>query len=454
MNIRSLYAHRTLLALLVAAALAVASLTVLVIRQRASQTEGQVFLQAGGSVGPNPFVSPAVAPPGAGGEQGGRGASSQAATGTDDSMNCDPNKLISYLAGNPQVSEAWVHALNFDRTLSWSGGRRLEMQQIPSYLRELIPRRLADDLRVTNYQFTNGAALAVQSVLEKGTAVLVDAKGIARVRCVCGNPLTPMVQLRVQPIYRGQPWPDFQPQRVVVTQGAQGEPPRSGKPPARGQAPCAGGEYRGNDGRCRAPDQPQPTDHDERSIPQHWHDRPVPPPYAEPGRPDERPYRDEGPYPAEPGRPDQSPHWDKPGPEGFPRHYPDSPRRPDQPHHSPAPDEPKHRDQPTVQDQPKHTGKPPAPDKDEPADTQLVGSNTADNPAQHGPDSGRSVEPGTPVHPGQQDRSDKPAQRSITGPPDQRAQPGKGKPGNEDKPRPQRSPQGSDTGTHRAHEDP
>ena len=136
MNIRSLYAHRTLLSLLVAAALAVASLTVLVIRQQASQADGQVFLQAGGSVGPNPFVPLPVAPPGAGAGQGDRGASVQTATSANDPMNCDRDKLVSYLAGNPQVSEAWVRALNFDRTLSWSGGRRLDVQQIPSYLRE------------------------------------------------------------------------------------------------------------------------------------------------------------------------------------------------------------------------------------------------------------------------------------------------------------------------------
>lgn len=466
MNIRSLYAHRTLLSLLVAAALAVASLTVLVIRQQASQADGQVFLQAGGSVGPNPFVPLPVAPPGAGAGQGDRGASVQTATSANDPMNCDRDKLVAYLAGNPQVSEAWVRALNFDRTLSWSGGRRLDVQQIPSYLRELTPRYLATDLRVTNYQFANGAALAVQTVLEKGTAVLVDAKGIARVRCVCGNPLTPMVQLRVAPIYRGRPWPDFQAQRVVVTQG---EPASQGKAPAQGEPPCGGAEYRGDDGRCRAPDQPQPTDHNQRSIPQHWHDQTAPPPYAQqPGRPYEPPYQAEPPYPDEPGSPDQSPHGDKLGPEGLPRHHPDSPGRPEQPHHSPAPDAPRRPDQPTMPERSKHTDKPPSADQNKPAGTRPGDSNTAGNPAQHGSDPDRSMQPGTPVRPGthahesdlpherpqQQDRSDRSAQRSITGPPDQRAQPGKGKPGNDDNDLgTQRAPQGSDTGTHHAHQD-
>jgi len=454
MNIRSLYAHRTLLSLLVAAALAVASLTILVIRQQASHADGQVFLQAGGSVGPNPFVPLAVAPPGAPADQGGRGAPLQPAASTDDPMHCDRDKLASYLTANPQVSGAWLRALNFDRTLSWSGGRRLDVQQIPSYLRELAPRRLTEDLGVTNYQFTNGAALAVQSVLEKGTAVLVDATGIARVRCVCGNPLTPMVQLKVQPIYRGTPWPNFQPQRVVVTQGGV---PSQGQPPAR------------------APVQPQSPDHDQQSIPQHWHDHSAqPPPYAEqPGRPDEPPYRDEHQDPDEPGRPDGSPHWGKPGPDGLPRHYPDSPRPPDpprrseQPHHVPAPDVPKHPDETSMPDRPKHTDMPPSADKDKPADIRPAGSNTAGRPVQHGSDPDRSVHPGSPArpgsgahdndlpreHPGRQDRSDKPAQRVVAGSPDQRVQPGKDKPGNEDNLRTQRTSRGSDTGAHRAQGD-
>src|SRR4051794_16726227 len=104
MNIRSLYAHRILLALLVAAALAMATMTILVIRQQRSQSDGQVFLEAGGSGGANPFV-PLVAPPAVtGGTQGSGGTAFQTTASTDNRATCDPEKLVSYLAGNPQAS--------------------------------------------------------------------------------------------------------------------------------------------------------------------------------------------------------------------------------------------------------------------------------------------------------------------------------------------------------------
>jgi hypothetical protein len=357
MNIRSLYAHRILLALLVAAALAVASMTILVIRQQRSQADGQIFLEAGGSGGANPFVPLVAAPATTGGNQGSSGTSFQTTASTDNRTTCDSEKLVSYLAGNPQASEAWVHALNSDRALSWSGGSRVEVQQIPSYIRELTPRLLVDDLRVTNYQFTNGAALAVQSVLEKGTAVLVDAKGIARIRCACGNPLTPMIQLKMPPIYRGTPWPNFRPQRVVLTQ--------------RGPQ-CGDAEYRGDDGRCHGPDRPGPPGIDWHPDPQRWQDEAVQP--AEP------------PYPDKPGRPDGSPHSGRPGPDGLQPRSPAGPgQQPDAPHdpdRSSGPDGLKHPDKPAVPDQPERARKPASSHNEEPAEDRPVESKAVHHSAQ------------------------------------------------------------------------
>ena len=327
MTIRSLYTHRILLALLVAAALAVALMTILVIRQQQSQADGQIFLEAGGSAGPHPFLPPVVPPAITGGNQTSDDTSFQTTASTDNRTACDPEKLVSYLAGNPQASEAWVHALNSDHALSWSGGNRVEIQQIPSYLHELTPRLLADDLRVTNYLFTNGAALAVQSVLQKGTAVLVDGKGIARVRCVCGNPLTPMVQLKVPPIYRGTPWPAFRPQRVIVTQ--RDLPTRE----------------------LRGPYQPAPPAVDVHLDPQRWQ--------GEPARPAEPP------YPDQPDRPHDSPHLGRSGPAEWPQHHPDDPARPVEPHYpdrSSGPDGLKHPDQPA------------SPHREQPAENRAVES--------------------------------------------------------------------------------
>jgi hypothetical protein len=401
-KIRSLYTHRILLALLVAAALAVALMTILVIRQQQSQADGQVFLETGGSAGANPFVPLVVPPADTGANQGSGGTSFRTTASTDNRTTCDPEKLVSYLAGNQQASEAWVRALNSDRGLSWSGGSRVEIQQIPSYLHELTPRLLADDLRVTNYQFTNGAALAVQSVLEKGTAVLMDAKGVARVRCACGNPLTPMIQLKVPPIYRGTPWPTFRPQRVIVAQ--------------RGPQ-CGDAEYRGDDGRCHGPSQPWPPANDERPDPQRWQDEPVrraEPPYADkPGRPDKTPYPDKPGRPDEPAYPEKldrthdSPRPGKPGPDGLPPHYPDM---------ASGPDGPKHPDKPAVPDQSVHQDKPASPHPDEPAEDRPVESKAGHDAAQPSAEPEKSAVPGPRVpqhsgpppgrslHPARQDR--------------------------------------------------
>ncbi len=251
MKIRWLHSHQTLVVSLVIAMVAVGLLTALVIRQQDDQANGQVYLETGGSVGANPFV-PWVAPlKAANGIPGSGGASSQRKTD-------DPETLISYLVAHPQAATAWVKALNSDPSLSWSGGNRIEIQQIPAYIHELTPRSLDTDLRVTDYQFTNGAALAVQSILESGTIVLVDAKGVSRVRCASGSPLAPMIPLRVRPRYRGTPWSGFQPQRVIAIQrGLQCERNDyyDGER-CRRIAVCPRGEYRDDGGRCYDRNQP------------------------------------------------------------------------------------------------------------------------------------------------------------------------------------------------------
>ena len=76
--------------------------------------------------------------------------------------------------------------------------------------------------RVTNHGFDNGNATPVQSVLEAGTAVLVDHFGVPRVKCYCGNPLVEPEPVKTDPSYRGPQWQGFQPSVVqVVTPAPQ-----------------------------------------------------------------------------------------------------------------------------------------------------------------------------------------------------------------------------------------
>lgn len=65
------------------------------------------------------------------------------------------------------------------------------MTDIDAYVAELTPAHLAADQRVTNHGYRNGSPTPRQSLLKAGTAVLVDAEGVPRVRCYCGNPLVP-----------------------------------------------------------------------------------------------------------------------------------------------------------------------------------------------------------------------------------------------------------------------
>lgn len=95
----------------------------------------------------------------------------------------------------------------------------------PAYLRELTPLQLRADTRVTNHGYRGGRATAFQSVLQAATAVLVDDRGLPRVRCACGNPLTRPVEQRGGATTVGRAWPGYQPSRTVVVAPAS-EPVR------------------------------------------------------------------------------------------------------------------------------------------------------------------------------------------------------------------------------------
>ncbi len=67
-------------------------------------------------------------------------------------------------------------------------------------------------MQVTNHRFADGVLGTVQSVLQEGTAVLVDADGTPRVRCACGNPLAPAAYTSDEDTdneYVGEPWDGF-----------------------------------------------------------------------------------------------------------------------------------------------------------------------------------------------------------------------------------------------------
>jgi hypothetical protein len=129
--------------------------------------------------------------------------------GTDNNAEVDRGKVIDFLGTNPAQAGAFVEALNTDNTVYWSGQRPLVVADIPTYLRELTPAVLRLDTRITNHGFDGMHFTTAQSVFQAGTAVLVDAHGVPRVRGLSGNPLTAPVALPGAPHLVGAAWPGY-----------------------------------------------------------------------------------------------------------------------------------------------------------------------------------------------------------------------------------------------------
>ncbi|HEY4938835.1 MAG TPA: discoidin domain-containing protein, partial [Actinomycetota bacterium] len=206
-------------------------------KKASPKAAGEIFLQPAAAMGPNPYtpsvatatptVTPTATPAGpqspvpsaTGGTvavQGQSGATPGLYGGTRNQSSCDPQQMVTFLQQNPDKAGAWVRALNGDPTFKWSGGTQLSVAQIPDYVKELTPVVLREDTRVTNHGFLNGDPTTLQSVLQAGTAVLVDAYGVPRVRCACGNPLGPAIPVPEAPSYTGTAWPGFTPAAVIV----------------------------------------------------------------------------------------------------------------------------------------------------------------------------------------------------------------------------------------------
>ncbi|MEU3547965.1 DUF6777 domain-containing protein [Streptomyces longwoodensis] len=179
---------------------------------------GEVFLQAAGKTGPDPFTEstakdnsapPVSVPPTAATAptnevRGVDGGSAGLYGGTRHLSACDVEKQIRSLGADATKNEAFASVAG----VTPSG--------VPGYLRGLTPVQLRMDTRVTNHGYRDGAATSYQAVLQAGTAVLVDARGLPRVRCACGNPLTQPVPQRTTPKPTGDSWPTYSPANVVV----------------------------------------------------------------------------------------------------------------------------------------------------------------------------------------------------------------------------------------------
>ncbi|MFI8520658.1 DUF6777 domain-containing protein [Streptomyces sp. NPDC085481] len=179
---------------------------------------GEVFLQNTSATGPDPFtrstarsaaapVSPVPLPSRTGADAD-RALTVSGSTpglygGTHRVASCDVEQQIRFLSEEPAKNAAFAKVLG------------LATEEVPGYLRSLTPLQLRVDTRVTNHGFRDGSPVPYQSVLQAGTAVMVDDRGVPRVRCACGNPLTPAVaQQSAKPV--GTAWPGYRTSNLVV----------------------------------------------------------------------------------------------------------------------------------------------------------------------------------------------------------------------------------------------
>jgi hypothetical protein len=184
-----------------------------------SESGGEVLLQPAGKSGPDPFTpstakdedstppSPSALPSSsesANVTRGVDGAAPGLYGGTRKVGSCDVEKQVGALKKDPAKNKAFASVLD----IAPSG--------VPAYLRALTPVQLRMDTRVTNHGYRDGAPTSYQAVLQAGTAVLVDDRGVPRVRCACGNPLLPPVAQKSTPKRTGDAWPGYRSSDVVV----------------------------------------------------------------------------------------------------------------------------------------------------------------------------------------------------------------------------------------------
>ncbi|MFJ9624804.1 DUF6777 domain-containing protein [Streptomyces sp. NPDC101181] len=126
--------------------------------------------------------------------------------GTRSVAACDVERQTRFLTGDKEKAAAFA------------GAADIEAVQIPGYLKSLTPVTLRLDTQVTNHGYGSGTATAFQAVLQAGTAVLVDSRGVPRVRCACGNPLKPPVAADGEAVHRGERWSGYDPARIAAVQ--------------------------------------------------------------------------------------------------------------------------------------------------------------------------------------------------------------------------------------------
>ncbi|MFE6522071.1 DUF6777 domain-containing protein [Streptomyces sp. NPDC057794] len=185
-------------------------------------TAGALVLQPATDPGPDPFTDstavPAPAPDPAAPAPATSGGTVRVAAGprtlsgatpglyggTERTGSCDIGRQIGHLTRDPAAHRAFARVAG------------VTPRAVPDYVRALTPVVLRADTRVTGHGHRAGRVIGYQAVLQAGSAVLVDDRGVPRVRCACGNPLRPPLAARGTAGTRGAPWPGYRPGEAIV----------------------------------------------------------------------------------------------------------------------------------------------------------------------------------------------------------------------------------------------
>lgn len=128
--------------------------------------------------------------------------------GIRNEVACDKDGLGEQLTDDDAKAEAFAAVHDIDAG------------DMGDFIGDLTAVILRHDTRLADHGFVDGEAQRFESILERGTSVLVDTDGIPRVRCASGSPLVEPRTVTGEVKFRGAEWPDFDKARVIVVDGS------------------------------------------------------------------------------------------------------------------------------------------------------------------------------------------------------------------------------------------
>lgn len=196
--------------------------TALVLSERDADElgSGEARLLPAGRPGPDPFAVVDVRPvpptglplPPAPAGSSVRGDVGGLYAGVRDAPRCPADNVGAALsAGEGSV----------DTRAVWAEASSIDPDEIDAMLDALIPVILRRDTLVTSHRLDGGVAVPEAAVLQRGTAVLVDDRGVPRVRCAGAQPLDRARRSAGRYTFEGTSWLGFATGEVVRVAAAR-----------------------------------------------------------------------------------------------------------------------------------------------------------------------------------------------------------------------------------------